>query len=238
MANYPFTTIYPNLGVCEVLGESFVVADIPGLIEGASEGQGLGHYFLKHVERVRLILHLLDVSQSEGRDFVEDYFKINEELGKYSEELTKIPQIVVFSKIDLLDQETLEERRAIFKEKTGLDHIEISGASMQGVEELKLKTLETLSKIPPKPPIEVEEFDFDKKDEQSIVISREDDGTFVVSGGRIDNFARGVVLSDSLSFAYFQNRLKEMGVIDMLKERGLKNGDVVKIKDIVFEYVE
>ena len=109
---------------------------------------------------------------------------------------------------------------------------------MKGVEELKLKTLEILSKIPPKPPIEVEEFDFDKKDEHSIVISREDDGTFVVSGGRIDNFARGVVLSDSLSFAYFQNRLKEMGVIDMLKERGLKNGDVVKIKDIVFEYVE
>lgn len=238
IANYPFTTLYPNLGVCEVKGQTFVVADIPGLIEGASEGQGLGHYFLKHVERVRLILHLLDVSQSEGRDFVEDYFKINEELGKYSKELTKIPQIVVFSKIDLLDQETLEERRAIFKEKTGLDHLEISGASMQGVENLKLKTLETLSKIPPKPPIEVEEFDFDKKDEQSIVISREDDGTFVVSGGRIDNFARGVVLSDSLSFAYFQNRLKEMGVIDMLKERGLKNGDVVKIKDIVFEYVE
>ena len=109
---------------------------------------------------------------------------------------------------------------------------------MKGVEELKLKTLEILSKIPPKPPIEVEEFDFDKKDEHSIVISREDDGTFVVSGGRIDNFTRGVVLSDSLSFAYFQNRLKEMGVIDMLKEKGLKNGDTVKIKDIVFEYVE
>lgn len=238
IANYPFTTIYPNLGVCEVKGQTFVVADIPGLIEGASEGQGLGHYFLKHVERVRLILHLIDVSESEGRDFIEDYYKINDELAKYSPLLAEIPQIVVFSKADLIDEQELNSRKVKFEEKTGHTPLVISGATMKGVDELKLKTIEKLSTLPQKEPLSVEEYDFDKKPENNIEISRESDGTFVVSGGKIDNFIRGVVLSDTLSFAYFQNRLQEMGVINMLKEKGLKNGDTVKIKDIVFEYVE
>ena len=238
IANYPFTTLYPNLGVCEVKGKTFVVADIPGLIEGASEGQGLGHYFLKHAERVRLILHLLDVSEIEGRDFVDDYKKINLELEKYSKELAKTKQVIVFSKIDLLSNEELEEKRARFNKEIGLPHLEISGATRKGIEELKLKVLEELSKIPAKAPIEVEEYNFDKKDVSSVQITREDDGTFVVSGGKIDNFIRGVVLSDFFSFSYFQTKLQEMGIIDMLKERGLKNGDTVQIKDIVFEYVE
>ena len=117
IANYPFTTLYPNLGVCEVKGKTFVVADIPGLIEGASEGQGLGHYFLKHVERVRLILHLVDISQSDARDFIDDYKIINQELAKYSDELAKTPQIIVFTKIDLVDEQTLNERLKRFEEK-------------------------------------------------------------------------------------------------------------------------
>ena len=238
IANYPFTTLYPNLGVCSVKGQTFVVADIPGLIEGASEGQGLGHHFLKHVERVRLILHLVDVSQSDGRDFIEDYKVINQELASYDDSLALTPQIVVLSKADLVDEQTLKERQERFKKEIGKDFITISGATMQGVELLKLKTLEKLSQIPKKNALAVEEFDFDKKDVESINISRLDNGTFVVEGGRIDNFIRGVVLSDNLSFAYFQNRLKEMGVIDMLKARGLKNGDNVQIKDIVFEYTE
>ena len=238
IANYPFTTLYPNLGVCEVKGQTFVVADIPGLIEGASQGQGLGHYFLKHVERVRLILHLVDISESDGRDFVEDYKVINDELLSYSKELAKTPQIVVLTKIDLLDDDTLKEKEDRFKKEINLPYIKISGATMQGIDELKLKTLQTLSKLPKKQSIEIEEFDFDKKDVESINIYRLDNGTFVVEGGRIDNFIRGVVLSDSLSFAYFQNKLREMGIIDMLKEKGLKNGDSVQIKDIVFEYSE
>ena len=238
IANYPFTTLYPNLGVCQVKGQTFVVADIPGLIEGASEGQGLGHYFLKHIERVRLILHLVDVSQSDGRDFVEDFKTINTELASYSADLAKTPQIVVLSKADLVDEQTLKERQERFKKETGQDFITISGATMQGIELLKLKTLEKLSQIPKKSALTVEEFDFDKKDVESINITRLDNGTFVVEGGRIDNFIRGVVLSDNLSFAYFQNRLKEMGVIEMLKARGLKSGDSVQIKDIVFEYTE
>ena len=238
IANYPFTTLYPNLGVCAVKGQSFVVADIPGLIEGASNGQGLGHYFLKHIERVRLILHLVDVSQSDGRDFIEDFKTINNELVAYNKKLGDIPQIAVLSKIDLISDEVLAEREKAFKEKFNIPHVKISGATMQGIEELKLLTLQKLSTLPKKQPIEIEEFDFDKKDVESINIYRLDNGTFVIEGGRIDNFIRGVVLSDNLSFAYFQNKLKEMGIIDLLKEKGLKNGDSVQIKDIVFEYTE
>lgn len=238
IANYPFTTLYPNLGVCEVKGQTFVVADIPGLIEGASEGQGLGHYFLKHVERVRLILHLVDISQSDARDFIDDYKIINQELAKYSDELAKTPQIIVFTKIDLVDEQTLNERLKRFEEKIGKNYICISGATYNGIEKLKLLTLEKLSKLPKKPPLKVEEADFDKRDYTSIEITRDDDGAFVVSGGKIDNFVRGVVLSDTRSFAYFQNRLQEMGIIDLLKERGLKNGGIVRIKDITFEYTE
>ena len=237
IANYPFTTIYPNLGVCEVLGESFVVADIPGLIEGASDGLGLGHYFLKHVERVRLLVHLIDISESEGRNFLDDYVVINSELGKYRKELTKVKQLVVFSKCDLIEKEDLDKKLKNFEEKFKIkDYICLSSYTMQGVEELKKKILENLKKIPKKPPLEVEDFDFDKKDVSSIEISRTDDGSFVVSGGRIENLARGVVISDSQSFAYFQSRLNEMGVIDMLKEKGMKNGDTVIIKDITFVY--
>lgn len=238
IANYPFTTLYPNLGVCEVKGKTFVVADIPGLIEGASEGQGLGHYFLKHVERVRLILHLVDISQSDARDFIDDYKIINQELAKYSDELAKTPQIIVFTKIDLVDEQTLNERLKRFEEKIGKNYICISGATYNGIEKLKLLTLEKLSKLPKKPPLKVEDADFDKRDYTSIEITRDDDGAFVVSGGKIDNFVRGVVLSDTRSFAYFQNRLQEMGIIDLLKERGLKNGGIVRIKDITFEYTE
>lgn len=238
IANYPFTTLYPNLGVCEVKGQTFVVADIPGLIEGASEGQGLGHYFLRHVERVRLILHLVDVSQSDGRDCVEDYKIINEELAKYSKEIASTPQIVILSKIDLIDEETLAERRARFIKETGVVPMEISGATYAGIENIKLKTLEKLSTLPRKAPAQVEEFDFDKKDIDSLEIKRNDEGAFIVSGGKIDNFVRGVFLSDTRSFAYFQKTLQEMGVIDLLKEKGIKNGDTVKIKDIEFEFYE
>ena len=238
IANYPFTTLYPNLGVCEVKGQTFVVADIPGLIEGASEGQGLGHYFLRHVERVRLILHLVDISQSDGRNFLDDYEIINKELKKYSEDLAQTEQVVVFTKADLVDENTLNERLNSFTKKYNKDYILISSATYQGIDKLKLLTLEKLSKIPKKPPLQVEEINFDKRDYDSLTITRDDEGAFVVSGGKIDNFVRGVVLSDTRSFAYFQNRLLEMGIIDMLKAKGLKNGDTVKIKDIAFEYSE
>ena len=239
IANYPFTTIYPNLGVVEVLGESFVVADIPGLIEGASKGLGLGHYFLKHVERVRLLVHLIDISESDGRNIIDDYKTINDELKAYSEELTKVKQIVVFSKCDLIDEATLKERLGKFEEVYKIkDYLLLSSVTNKGVEDLKKKILENLKNIPKKPALNVEDYDFDKKDVSSFEITRHDDGSFEVTGGRLDNLVRGVVLSNPQSFAYFQKRLKDMGVIDKLIEKGMKNGDTVIIKDISFVYEE
>ena len=173
IANYPFTTIYPNLGVCEVNGQAFVVADIPGLIEGASEGHGLGHYFLKHTERVRLILHLIDVSESEGRNIISDYLTINAELEKYSKELAKTPQIVVFSKCDTIPPEEEDKKIAEFEEKFNLKGktFKISSILHEGIDILKKKMLEALSKIPKKPPIEVTEHNFDYKDKTSLEIN-------------------------------------------------------------------
>ena len=237
IANYPFTTLHPNLGVVEVKGQTFVVADIPGLIEGASEGAGLGHYFLKHVERVRLIVHLIDAAESEGRNVFDDYEKINLELKKYSAQLAKTPQIVVFSKIDELSESELNQKIDDFEKKYGIRPMPISAILHEGVEGLKNKILEKLVKIPKKPPVKVEMFNFDQPDLSSVQIKQEN-RTFIVEGGKIDNFVRGVALDDPRSFAYFQTRLQEMGIIDLLKQKGLKNGDIVKIKNIEFEWVE
>ncbi len=237
IANYPFTTIYPNLGVCQVYDENFVVADIPGLIEGASEGKGLGHYFLKHTERVRLILHLIDISESEGRNIFDDYVTINEELEKYSENLAKTPQIVVFSKSDLIDEETKKQRIEEFEKKFNVNTFEICSIIHEGVDALLKETLKKLKTIPQKDPIIVTKFDFDKRDKESVQIEVVD-GVFHLSGGKIDNFIRGVILSDERSFAYFQTKLKEMGIVDMMKEKGLKNGDIIQIKNIEFEWID
>lgn len=240
IANYAFTTLTPNLGVVAYHDNSFVVADIPGLIEGASEGVGLGHEFLKHVERVRLILHLVDIAEVDGRSAVQDYKIINQELAKYSEKLAKLPQIVVLTKCDLILEEELEQKIQKFRAEIGEDVeiLPISSVIHKNVENLKNIVWNKLEKLPRTEAIEVEEFDFDKKDKTSINITREDSGAFVVSGGYVDNMIRGIVLSDYNSFAYFQMRIKKDGIIDMLKEKGLKVGDTVKIKDIVFEYTE
>lgn len=243
IASYAFTTLSPNLGVVDYYGNSFVVADIPGLIEGASEGVGLGHEFLRHVERVRLILHLVDISESEGRSAFDDLVKINSELGKYSEKLGALKQIIVLSKCDLVYEDDLAEKIKNFEEKckkAGINSpiIKISSITNSGLDELKKLTYQMLSEIPKSDPIEVEEYEFDTRDTTSLEITRADDGSFTVSGGKIENLIRGIVLSDEISFAYFQNRLKSDGIIDMLKERGLKEGDTVHIKDITFEYVD
>ena len=243
IADYAFTTLTPNLGVVNYYDNTFVVADIPGLIEGASEGVGLGHNFLKHIERVRLILHLVDISESEGRNAFEDLLKINEELKKYSEKLSTLKQIIVLTKCDLLYNEELEERVQNFEKqckKNNIDCqiIQISAITNNGIDNLKKCVFEALKDIPKSEPIEIEDFEFDKRDKTSVNISREDDGSFRVSGGLIENMIRGIVLSDEISFAYFQKRLKEDGIIAKLKERGLKEGDIVHIKDIEFEYMD
>lgn len=243
IADYAFTTITPNLGVTEYYGNSFVVADIPGLIEGASEGVGLGHEFLRHIERVRLILHLIDISESEGRNINDDFDVINNELKKYSEKLSNLPQIVVFTKCDLLEENVINEKIENFKKhleevKKNYEILAISSIMHKNLEPLKDKIWSKLETIPKTAPTEIEEFDFDKRDTTSLEIKREDSGAFVISGGYIDHLARGIMISDYNSFAYFQLRLKKDGVIDKLKEKGLKEGDTVKIKDFTFEYSE
>lgn len=241
IASYAFTTLVPNLGVVQYYDNSFVVADIPGLIEGASEGVGLGHEFLKHIERVRLILHLVDISESEGRNAVEDYKTINTELKKYSQKLASLQQIVVLTKTDLVSTEELEEKIKSFKTELSKlgespEIITISSVTNTGLDNLKNKVWQHLEKTPKTPEIEVELKNFDTRDRTSLNITRQDDASFVVTGGYVDNLVRGIVLSDFNSFSYFQMRLKRDGVIDKLKEKGMKSGDLVKIKDIEFIY--
>ncbi len=238
IANYHFTTIYPNLGVVSYKDKSFVACDIPGLIDGASEGAGLGHYFLKHVERVRVIVHLVDISECEGRNAVEDYLNINNELKKYSEKLSTVPQIVALTKIDLLSEEELNKKVKDFEEKTKQKPILLCSIIHKGIEELKTRIWQVLEKTPKPAPIDIELDNFDTRDKQSFDVRKLDNETYEVCGGLIDNMIRGVVLSDETSFAYFQNALKKFGIIDKLKEKGLKVGNTVIIKDISFEYEE
>ena len=238
IANYPFTTLYPNLGMVSHKGTSFVVADIPGLIEGASEGAGLGHTFLRHIERVRVIVHMVDISESDGRSAESDYEQINEELKKYSKDVATVPQIVVATKTDLVNEDELKLKLANFKKKTGKKPLIISSIMHKGVDELLDSIVEMLAKTPKKAATDIEMHDFDKKDKSSLDIVKVGEDTYEVVGGFIDNLIRGVVLSDEQSNAYFQNALKKYGIIDKLKEAGLKDGDTVIIKDISFEYSE
>ncbi|MBR3685596.1 MAG: GTPase ObgE [Clostridia bacterium] len=233
IANYHFTTLSPNLGMVESYGDSFVVADIPGLIEGASEGVGLGHSFLRHVERVRLIVHLVDISGSEGRNPVEDYLAIRKELKNYSEDLAKLKEIVVANKCDLLygDESAIEELEKVCGSKV----MRISAATTQGVTELKTLMANTLKDIPPVAPLEFIPFEYEEKDRSSFEINVEN-GIYYVSGGYVEELARRVVFSDGDSFRWFQRCLRDKGIIDALKEAGMQDGDTVSIMDIDFEY--
>lgn len=238
IAAYHFTTLSPNLGVVKYYDNSFVIADIPGLIEGASEGKGLGFEFLKHIERTKILLHIIDIAGVDGRDPVEDFEIINKELRAYNKEVADSPQIVVLNKMDLIydDRSKVEE----FKAKFGKDYkiIEFSAALRMGIDELLNTVIEEISKLPNKE-IEINEvFELDKRDYTNFDISRDDYGTFIVSGGLIEKMSRGIILSDPESFAYFQRRLKQNGIIDKLLERGLKEGDTVRIGEYEFEYVE
>ena len=241
IANYHFTTLVPNLGVVSYYDNSFVVADIPGLIEGASEGVGLGHEFLKHIERVRLIVHMIDISGFEGREPFDDYLKINEELKKYNEKLAKLPQIIAFTKTDLLSKDELDEKVSDFRKKIknkDIIIVEISSITGKGINELKSQMWKMLEKMPKTKQESVETFIIDERDKTSLEITVEEDGAFRVSGGLIDNMVRGIVLDDMESFAYFQRRLKQDGIIDKLKEKGAKDGDTIRIKEVEFVFTD
>ncbi len=235
IANYHFTTLSPNLGVVSYYDRSFVVADIPGLIEGASEGVGLGHDFLRHIDRTRLLVHVIDVSGHEGRDPYDDYKKINSELKSYNDRISHLPQIIALNKCDIAPEENIKEFR---RRVRGKRIVEISGITHKGVDELVREIAKKLDELPPLEPIEYEPFEFGKADTTGYRIDRFDDGSFGLSGGFIDEIARGVVLDDYDSFNYFQKTLKEKGIIKELKNRGAKDGDIIRILDFEFEYVE
>ena len=237
IANYHFTTLSPNLGVVKYYEHSFVVADIPGLIEGASEGQGLGHEFLKHIERTRLLVHVIDISSEDGREPYLDYLTINEELKKFNEKLASRPQIVVLNKIDRIrDYGVIDEFKYRLNKDTKV--VCVSAVIRENIEELIRTIWQELEKLPNLTPVAVEEYGLDKKDKTGVEIKKLSNNTYEVSGGLIESISRGIVVNDYESLSYFWKRLKNDGIVDMLKEKGVKDGDTIRIGKVDFEYIE
>jgi GTP-binding protein len=236
IANYHFTTLSPNLGVVDYYDTQFMVADIPGLIEGASEGAGLGIEFLKHIERTRMLVHVVDVSGMEGRDPYDDYLKINEELKNYSKELSKLKQIVVANKSDVYGA---DENLKILKEKIGRKHkvIPISALTGEGLDKVKAEMVKILEKLPPVKPLEFEEFNYVKPDRLDYEIYREGE-TFVVEGTLVDVLKRNVVMTDMNSLAYLQKVLKDRGIITELRKMGATEKSTIIIGGEEFEFVD
>lgn len=240
IANYHFTTLTPVLGVVKRGEKSFVMADIPGLIEGASEGAGLGHEFLRHVERCRLIIHVVDVSGIEGRDPIEDYEKINAELANFSEDLSKLPQIVAANKCDLADEEQIARFEEYIAGK-GLKLFRISAATTEGTAELMDEACAELDKLPPvkrfePTPLSLEELEKMAEEKRSFSIENED-GVFIVTADWLAPILYNCNMEDYESLQYFQRVLRQSGIIDELERMGIEEDDVVSIYDFEFNYV-
>lgn len=240
IANYHFTTLSPVLGVVKRGEKSFVMADIPGLIEGASEGAGLGHEFLRHVERCRLIIHVVDVSGVEGRDPIEDYEKINAELANFSEDLSKLPQIVAANKCDLADEEQIARFEEYIAEK-GLKLFRISAATTEGTGELMDEACAELDKLPPvkrfePTPLSLEELEKMSEEKRAFSITNED-GVFIVTADWLAPILYNCNMEDYESLQYFQRVLRQSGIIDELERMGIEEDDVVSIYDFEFNYV-
>lgn len=238
IANYHFTTLVPTLGVVSVgEGASFVCADIPGLIEGASEGIGLGHDFLRHVERCRLLLHVVDVSGSECREPVEDFEKINEELAKFSPELAQRPQIVVGNKCDLATEEQIESFRS-YVEGKGLTFVPISAATMQGVRELPGLVYNRLKDIPPVPVFTPEyKKPEPKANDRAYTIQRLEAHVWSIDAPWLEYILAGSNVDDYESLQYFQRQLDESGILTELVEKGVQENDTILIGEYQFDYI-
>ena len=240
IANYHFTTIEPNLGVVKTKnGDSFVIADIPGIIEGASEGVGLGIQFLRHVERTRLLLHVIDVSGVEGRNPVEDFYTINEELKKYSEKLSTRKQIIVANKMDIMqDDKGLKELEALAK-KENLELYKISGVTGEGVTELLNRVSEVLKTLAKEELVEAEDrVVYTLEDDKNDFTVRREDDMFILEGKAINRLMGRINIDDNESMYYFQKNLKSLGIEDELKRQGIKEGDLVKVLNWTFEWYE
>lgn len=242
IANYHFTTLNPNLGVVDLDdAKGFVIADIPGLIEGASEGVGLGHEFLRHIERTRLIVHIVDAASTEGRDPVEDIYSINKELGAYNEELALRPQIIAANKADMIygDDDPIGRIRAEF-EPRGIPVYGISALTGQGLRELLYAISSKLEQIDTKPVIFEQEFfpeyHFDTSGEPFTVVYDEEEKVYVVEGPRIEKMLSYTNLESEKGFKFFQEFMKTNGVWDRLEELGIEEGDTVRIYGLYFDY--
>ena len=236
IADYHFTTLSPNLGVARYYEESFIVADIPGLIEGASEGAGLGHDFLRHIDRTRMICQVVDISGIEGREPVEDFAVINEELASYSEKLASLPMLVALNKCDCYGA---EENIKKFRKKYGKKYeiFEITALKGEGTEELLRAIAEKLRTLPPAERIPADEFAFEQEDNTQYEIFRDENGAYVVVGGLVDMLCRNVVLNNPDSMNYFQRVLKLRGVFKELEKMGCRAGDTVVVGEVEFDYV-
>jgi GTP-binding protein len=237
IANYHFTTLKPNLGVVRIGEEkSFVIADIPGLIEGAHEGAGLGHDFLRHIERTRILVHVLDISGSEGRDPVDDFYKINEELSKYNEKLKDRPQIIVANKMDIPGaEEGLEKIKNEFEPK-GYKIISLSAATLEGIDELKYEIWDLLMNTEIIYETFDEEFIHEEEDMNDSIIVKKEDEKYIVEGEFIDRLLSATYFDDVDSLRYFQDMLRKKGVIDELNDLGIKEGESVFICGYEFEF--
>ena len=240
IANYHFTTLEPNLGVVKMKnGDGFVIADIPGIIEGASEGVGLGIQFLRHVERTRLLLHVIDVSGIEGRDPIQDFNTINEELKKYSEKLSTRKQIIVANKIDIMQDDTGYKKLEKLAKEQGLEIYKISGVTGEGVEQLLSHVAEVLKTLPKEDIIEPEEkVVYTLEEDKNEFTVRKEDDMFIIEGKAINRLMGRINIDDNESMYYFQKNLKSLGIEDELKRQGIKEGDFVKILNWTFEWYE
>ena len=239
IANYQFTTLEPNLGVVKAKdGSSFVIADIPGIIEGASQGVGLGLQFLRHIERTRLLLHLIDVSGEEGRNPVNDFNVINEELRKYSEKLAQRKQIIVATKCDSVNKELLEELEKMAKEKN-MDFFKISSATGEGLEILLDYVSKLIKTLPKEEIVEKEEkIVYTLEDgEGEFTVTKEKD-KYIVTGEIVERVIRRVNIEDNESLYYLHKKLRELGVEEELKKQGIKEGDIVRIANYELEWYE
>lgn len=238
IANYPFTTLEPSLGIVEYRDhKSFVMADIPGIIEGAAEGAGLGHDFLRHIDRCRLLVHVVDVSGSEGRDPVEDFDAINAELSQYSPDLATRPQIVVANKTDIMEDESLLEKLRAHVEPLGYPLFALSAASHTGTRELVLKIAKKLSTLPPvtvyEPEYVPKPVKIDASEPLKITV---EDNTYIVEGKWLERLMSNVNFGDYESRMFFDKMLRENGVFQQLEDLGIKDGDIVSMYELEFEY--
>ncbi|MBR3163503.1 MAG: GTPase ObgE [Clostridia bacterium] len=239
IANYHFTTLEPNLGVAKVGNDSFVIADIPGIIEGASEGVGLGIQFLRHVERTRLLLHFIDVSGLEGRNPLEDYHTINEELKKYSEKLSKRKQIIVATKADVIQDESNYNELAQYAKDNNIEIYKISSVTGEGVQKLLEKVVAELKVLPKEELTEVEErVVYTLKDDEPSWTIRKENETFIIEGKAVEKLMGRINLDDNESMYYFYKKLRELGIEDKLKEMHVCEGDIVIIDGYELEWFE